>query len=203
VAGVCRSEVFDVTPYAKALAYFLLGHPDTQDFGRKFKISFSGCPDKPCALAHMHDFGAIAATRETDGRIERGFELWVGGGLGPVPHQAKLFADFLPEQELLPTAQAMGRVFARLGEKKNRNTARLKFLVAKLGIEEFRRLVLQERAALPYDARWTSYLKDIEYSREQPLKEPGLVRIEDSTPASFRRWKAKNVYPQRQQATAR
>src|SRR5215470_141900 len=37
-AGICRSEAFDVTPYARATAYYLLGHPDTQNFGRKFKI---------------------------------------------------------------------------------------------------------------------------------------------------------------------
>src|SRR5688572_24715904 len=37
LAGVCRTQTFDVTPYAKALTYFLLGHPDCQDFGRKFK----------------------------------------------------------------------------------------------------------------------------------------------------------------------
>src|SRR5579859_5810404 len=56
IAGVCRDQAFDVTPYAKALAYFLLGHPDTQDFGRKFKIAFSGCDTNPCALVHIHDF---------------------------------------------------------------------------------------------------------------------------------------------------
>src|ERR1700676_655481 len=50
IAGVCQEQAFDVTPYAKATAYFLLGHPDTQDFGRKFKIAFSGCRDNACAL---------------------------------------------------------------------------------------------------------------------------------------------------------
>src|SRR5687767_13146863 len=37
LAGVCQTEAFDVAPYAKALMLFLLGHPDVQDFGRKFK----------------------------------------------------------------------------------------------------------------------------------------------------------------------
>src|SRR6266849_5489033 len=50
IAGVCREQAFDVTPYAKATAYFLLGHPDCQDFGRKFKIAFSGCRDNACGL---------------------------------------------------------------------------------------------------------------------------------------------------------
>ena len=54
-AGVCTDETLDGTPYAHALAYYLLGHQDTQEFGRKFKISVSGCKDHGCALAHMHD----------------------------------------------------------------------------------------------------------------------------------------------------
>ena len=45
-SGVCPTEGFDTTPYAHALAMFLLGHPDTQDFGRKFKIAFSGCKEE-------------------------------------------------------------------------------------------------------------------------------------------------------------
>src|SRR6516165_12184443 len=93
LAGVCRTEAFDVTPYAKALAWHLLGHPDTQEFGRKFKISFSGCAEEACALAHIHDIGAVAAVR--DGK--RGFAFYVGGGLGTVPQQAKLMADFVPD----------------------------------------------------------------------------------------------------------
>src|SRR5580692_10739286 len=90
IAGVCRDQAFDITPYAKATAYFMLGHPDTQDFGRKFKIAFSGCRDNACALVMLHDIGLIAVTR--DGK--RGFEVYMGGGLGTVPQQAKLFDDF-------------------------------------------------------------------------------------------------------------
>ncbi|HEX4772259.1 MAG TPA: nitrite/sulfite reductase [Bryobacteraceae bacterium] len=199
IAGVCRDEVFDVTPYAKALTYFLLGHPDTQNFGRKFKVSFSGCRDKACALARIHDFGAIAAVREEDGVAKRGFELYVGGGLGPVPYQAKLFTDFLPEEELLPTAQAIARVFARLGERKNRNRARMKFVVDKLGIEEFRRVVAEERKLLAPDPRWTSYLADVPQYQEKPLKEAApLVQIDGLQPKDFERWQKHNVYRQKQ-----
>src|SRR3569623_1318120 len=32
IAGVCRTQTFDVTPYAKAAAYFMLGHPDSQAY---------------------------------------------------------------------------------------------------------------------------------------------------------------------------
>ena len=96
LAGVCRDETFDITPYAEACTRFLLGHPDTQDFGRKFKVAFSGCRDHACGLVSMHDLGLIAVTRTRNGIEERGFETYVGGGLGAVPPQAKLFDKFLP-----------------------------------------------------------------------------------------------------------
>src|SRR3954452_14921726 len=64
IAGVCREEAFDISPYANALTYFLLGHDDTQDFGRKFKVAFSGCKTNPCGLVAFHDFGLIAAMRD-------------------------------------------------------------------------------------------------------------------------------------------
>lgn len=202
IAGVCREQTFDITPYAKAITYFLLGHPDAQSFGRKFKIAFSGCRENACALVRLHDFGAIAVTREQDGKTRRGFELWVGGGLGPVPQQARLYDEFVPEEEILPVAQAIARVFARLGEKKNRNTARLKFLVSKLGIEEFKKLVKAEREILAYDSRWTDYLKDVPAYAEEPLKLPSLLQISAARPEGFEQWYAKNVYRQRQEGYA-
>jgi len=191
LSGVCRDQSFDVTPYAKATAYFLLGHPDVQDFGRKVKIAFSGCDTNPCGLVRIHDIGCIARQREG----KRGFEVWVGGGLGAVPYQAKLFDEFLPEEELLPLTQAISRVFARLGEKKNRNTARLKFLVAKLGLDEFKRLVKKERAILTPDVRWTAYLATVPKDQESPRRPTGLVQIDSE---EFRQWKTANVYAQRQ-----
>ncbi len=195
LAGVCRDEVFDVTPYARACARFLLGHPDVQDFGRKFKVAFSGCAADACGLVMMHDMGAIAATRIDNGEVKRGFQLYVGGGLGAVPHQAQLFDPFLPVEELLPVAQAISRVFARHGEKKFRSRARIKFLVARLGIDEFRRLVLEEREKLPHDPRWTSYLEEApsELHRLQAATNGNGDRSE-----SFARWHATNVYQQRQ-----
>ena len=54
---------------------FLLGHPDCQDFGRKFKIAFSGCADEPCGLVRMHDFGAVAQVKNVDGQERRGFAV--------------------------------------------------------------------------------------------------------------------------------
>jgi sulfite reductase (ferredoxin) len=194
-AGVCHTEGFDVSPYASALMRFMLGHPDVQDFGRKFKPAFSGCEHEACGLAQMHDAGFVARVR--DG--QRGFKVVVGGGLGAVPHQAETLSEFTPEAELLPEMQAVARVFARLGEKKNRNRARIKFLVAKLGIEEFRRLVAEERKTLPYDERWTAYLRNLPRTQGEPVRPPAaLGEGPHMDGEGFAAWFASNVYRQRQ-----
>ena len=197
-AGVCSDEAFDVTPYSRALAKFLLGHPDCQNFGRKFKPAFSGCAQHACGLTNMHDVGFIATARDENGRQQRGFAMYVGGGLGAVPYMAKLFDSFVPVEEILPLTQAIARVYARLGEKKNRNRARIKFLIQDLGIEKFRELVLEERKTLPYDPRWTEYVSDPEGAGEAPLKPAG------EWPASmsdgFNRWVKHNTRPQKQSA---
>ena len=197
-AGVCKTQSFDVTPYAKATAYYMLGHPGTQDFGRKFKIGFSGCRDEACSLVRIHDIGAIAVTREENGVTRRGFEFYVGGGLGSVPYQAKLFDEFISEEELLPMCMAIGRVFSRLGERKNRQQARMKFVVVKLGIEEFKRHVYEERAKLQPDPRWISYIEDAHRFEEESLKPPSLLQIQPAAPEGFDAWKRTNVYSQRQ-----
>src|SRR5437588_1136726 len=210
-AGVCQDESFDVTPYSKALARFLMGHPDCQNFGRKFKPAFSGCAQHACGLTSMHDLGLIAKRRinEITGREELGFEMYVGGGLGAVPYHAKLLDAFIPPEELLPLTQAIARVFARLGEKKNRNRARIKFLVQDLGIEKFRELVFEERKILPFDPRWTEYVEQAKSEfQEAPLKAASsdglnisqLVTISNLNGHSenFKRWLKFNIRPQRQ-----
>ena len=205
-AGVCTDEAFDVTPYARELAKFLLGHPDTQSFGRKFKPAFSGCAQHACGLTGLHDLGLIAKKRlnEATGREELGFEMYVGGGLGAVPYQAKLFDEFVAPEELLPLAQAIARVFARHGEKKNRNRARIKFLIQDLGIEKFRQLVREEREILPFDPRWTEYIQEAQTEfAEAPLKpavdvpELVLINTANGSGAELQKWLRSNTRPQR------
>ncbi len=196
-AGVCADEAFDITPYARALTRFLLGHPDAQNFGRKFKPTFSGCAQHACGLTAMHDLGYTAVTREVGGRVQRGFRFVVGGGLGAVPHQAKVFDEFLPPEELLPMAQAIARVFARHGEKKNRSRARMKFLIKNWGIDKFKEEVLAERAQLQPDPRWTEYLEALDQDAEQPLKPPGELPPTNGD-EGYARWLKTNTREQRQ-----
>ncbi len=203
-AGACGEAAFDVTPYARAATYFLLGHKDIQDFGRKFKIAFSGCKPNPCGMAMFHDVGCIAVTKDVDGETKRGFEFYVGGGLGAVPFKAQLLDSFVPEEELLPLCQAVCRVFSRLGERKNRARARLKFVVKKLGIEEFRRIVVEERKIIPEDQRWSRYLADLSVTDDVPLKPAEALVEEGAFSEDFLFWRKHNLWrqPQKNYVTA-
>ena len=196
--GVCPDEPFDATPYAHALTQFLLGHPDAQNFGRKFKPAVSGCQQHACGLVAMHDYGLVAKTRVVDGVEQRGFQVVVGGGLGAVPRQAKVFDEFMAPEEVLPTAQAMARIFGRHGEKKTRSRARLKFLIEKWGLDKFKEEVLKERDKLPHDPRWTEFIASAEVEGEKPLKPPGEMP-ELNGNERMNEWIKTNIRDQRQE----
>ena len=196
IAGVCRDEAFDVTPYANALVWFLMGHPDTMEFGRKFKPAFSGCHQHACGLTQMHDIGYVAAVREVDGKLQRGFKIVVGGGLGPVPRQARLLTEFAPVEEMLPLTQAVCRVFGKNGEKADRGRARIKFLVDKWGIEKFREEVFATRKDLREDPRWLDTLKNVDREVESALRPPGEMPALQGE--KLQAWVKSNVRDQRQ-----
>ncbi len=152
LAGVCREEVFDVTPYALAISRALLRHPEFHGMPRKFKIAFSGCAnDGRCTLAAIHDVGLIARTRRVDGSVQPGFLVLVGGGLGSLPTAALPLTEFLPAENLLPTLLAILRVFNRYGNRENKQKARMKFILRQYGIERFRALVAEQHALIDPD----------------------------------------------------
>ena len=139
LAGVAPDEVFDVTPYTAAYARLFVRNPVCQRLPRKFKTAFSGSPADR-GLIPIHDLGFLA--RMVDGR--RGFKIVVGGGLSTLPRKAPTLYEFIPVEDYLVVSEAVLRVYNRDGERKNRNKARIKFLVDKIGIDEFRRRVEQE-----------------------------------------------------------
>src|SRR5579872_5179162 len=112
-AGIAHDEVFDVRPYAQRVAYALLRKDLTSNLPRKFKIAFDGCAGSDCVMGPMNDVGLKAVLR--DGR--RGFRMVIGGGLGPLPMEAQLFSDFIPEERLLNWIEAIIRVFSKYGNR--------------------------------------------------------------------------------------
>jgi sulfite reductase beta subunit-like hemoprotein len=198
MAGICPGEAFDVTPYALGVSRYLLRHPDFHDLPRKFKIAFSGCEDDgACAVAGIHDVGLIAQVRGSNGTAHRGFKVLVGGGLGSLPTEAAVLTDFLPEEELLPTVEAILRVFTETGNRKNKLMARMKFVLRAKGIEEFRRLVAAKRKVSQAPAET--------FTVPTPIK-PSLVTIaplsstaaESQTDPEYDRWAEHNLMSQRQ-----
>ncbi len=196
-AGVAPEEPFDVTPYAEATARFLLRNPMNQNLPRKFKISFSGCQNH-CGLAPIQDIGALAAVRGENGTSRPGFQLFVGGGLGPSPQVAQLLEEFTPADDLLVTIAAIVRVFDRTGNRDNRNLARLKFVIRNLGMDKFRNLVLKEREGLHavLAGKIPPISVPVEVSRHAPVgaEHAGAANGDPE----YRRWWITNVRPQKQ-----
>lgn len=192
LAGVCRHEHFDATPWAHALVHRFLRHPEFQNLPRKFKISFTACP-QPCPdcaadepVGWLHDLGF-------EGRLQEGravFQLWVGGGLGNAPKYAQLWPETLAPDQIFPTVEAVLKLFNAEGNRQNRARARLKFLVQKLGWDEFVRRVRGIRAALPPEP---PTLPDLE---ERPST--GLHTAVRIDPQAYQTWFLRNVRPQRQ-----
>jgi len=191
-AGTCAEEAFDVTPYGKAISKYLLRHQLTQNLPRKFKISLGGCTG--CGLAPIHDIGLKAVVRRENGKDVRGFKVLIGGGLGSFPHAAKLLREFVPTENILKLCEAVVSVFDKYGDKINRNKARLKFVLDKLGTEKTRELFEEEYAALEgkqYDP--------IDVPEESIPEIPASPRNEefDGDP-EFLAWKTRNTLAQKQ-----
>jgi len=146
-AGIDPKEPFDVSPYVYEHYRYFLRNPVCQEMGRKFKVSFSAS-EEDTAFGFMNDVGFIAKVRNENGKEERGFKVFVGGGLGAQPFLAYTTHEFLPEDQTIPYTEAVIRVFDRYGERTKRNKARLKYLIAAIGIEEFIRLVEEQRTSL-------------------------------------------------------
>ncbi|HJT22136.1 MAG TPA: sulfurtransferase TusA family protein [Nitrospira sp.] len=207
LAGVCRGEVFDITPYAKTVAYHLLRNPLNQSLPRKFKIAFSGC-QRDCALTPIHDIGLLAAKKE-DGTI--GFRMVAGGGLGSAPRIAQVLREFTPMDELIPSIEAVIKVFDTLGNRKNRNKARMKFVIEKLGFAEFKRRWEEAYGAMGYARPSQEPVKLLRHEDEPtPLimptrngssgngtEESGRLNGHQETP--FEMWKRTNVVRQKQE----
>ncbi|MBI4298604.1 MAG: nitrite/sulfite reductase [Chloroflexi bacterium] len=197
LAGVCGKEAFDVTPYAAALDNFYLGNDAVTHLPRKFKMAVSGC-SSDCAYSRIQDFGAVAEVRKENGTAAKGFRVYIGGGLGVFPRLAQPLDGFVPEEELLPTCEAMVRLFDQLGDRKNKQKARLKFVLLRLGVEEMRRLVKEEREKLRAEGKAFPRLAVDNIPYALPSLQPGQNRQPLPDP-EYQRWRYSNTVLQRQE----
>lgn len=192
-AGINPNEPFDVTPHAHALTHYFLRNPVCQDMGRKFKIAFAS-DEQDSAYTYFHDLGFIPKVQEVNGESVQGFKVVIGGGLGAQALVAHTAFEFLAEDKIIPFAEAVIRVFDRYGERANRNKARMKFLLKKMGFEQMMTLINEERNAIKNKSF------EINTALAQPilpaLKGPGTVDIENWE--DFQDWQRTNVFEQKQ-----
>jgi sulfite reductase (ferredoxin) len=187
-SGVCRDEIFDVTPYAVATTARLLADPLSLQLPRKYKIAFAAC-SRDCAGSTVHDLGFIAR-RQND--VE-GFAVYVAGGMGGKSRLASLLHEFIPATDTFVVAEAIKRVFDKNGDRKNKHLARLRFLVEKIGLPKFREIYEAELAALRASQPAPLELRPL----PQPVAPPAHDQGEPTSPG-FDRWLARHVAPQKQ-----
>ncbi|MFM9084079.1 MAG: nitrite/sulfite reductase, partial [Actinomycetota bacterium] len=196
LAGACPHEKLDATPWAEAVFRHFVRNPLGQRLPRKFKVNFSGC-STDCGQAMFNDVGIVAVSRTADdGSVEHGFRVYIAGGLGATPHPALALEDFTRREELLPTIEAVLRVFDQTGNRENKLRARLKWVVDQLGIDEVRRRVVKIRHTLPASSSWPGGIPpevlaagDLPAGRGDEVSEIGQgVRVSLLSRDPYQRW---------------
>ncbi|MBY5161835.1 nitrite/sulfite reductase [Salsipaludibacter albus] len=197
LAGVHPDEVIDLQAVATETIRHLLRHPSYQALPRKFKIAFAATTTDDVATG-IHDIG-VRPTLADDGTP--GYRIVLGGGLGSAPHEAVELEEFTPADQLLPTAVAVLDLFDLLGEREKRVRARMKFLVKKLGREEFlARVKARREEVLATGLRSTVTLHphvDEADAASAPRALPDHLNTAGDAAARYRQWVATNVTRQR------
>ena len=198
LSGVCPDEEFDATPYALATARFFLRNPMAQNLPRKFKFNFTCCEKH--GMVRMVDVGLIPQIRDIDGTTQRGFKIFLGGGLGNRSFVGHQLEEFTPEEDLLYTSIAVLRIFDRMGDRKNLARNRMRYLVNDMGWDKFQNLVFKERAVV---RATQSVITQLEVdTTPDVIKRP--IRISDETggetiPDGYARWLKTNTVKQTQE----
>jgi sulfite reductase (NADPH) hemoprotein beta-component len=218
-AGVASDERFDVTPYAEALTRYLLRHPLSSTLPRKFKIAFEGCATDH-VYTGINDLG-FRAVLGADGA--RGFRVTAGGGTAIMVKSAGLLHEFLPASEILRVAEAVLRVFHRLGDYQHKQRNRMKFLIKTLGWTRWREEYDRELTACrlrgqvptldvdpPVSESRPDWVKDSSPSVGHiasrvsaghvigPGLTPTVLPIFHAGDEAYARWRSTNVRPQKQ-----
>jgi len=189
-AGVAAGEPFDPTPYVEALARHLLRGPYSSTLPRKLKPSLGGCCGTDCSQAFINDLGFLA--RERDG--EHGFKLLAGGGLSTLRRSALTVEEFVPVGELFEAADAIVRVFHRIGNRNNKAKARLKWAIDKIGPDAFIAEYHAERAKIRAEGGVPLVLPP---QPTPPVRRAALAQV-SATDEGYPEWAADSARPQKQ-----
>ena len=140
-AGAAADEVDDPRPWAELIRQWSTDHAEFQFLPRKFKIAISGGAQDRAVVA-AHDIG-LRLIKQGDAR---GFQVWIGGGLGRTPLLGQIVREFLPETDLLPYLEAIIAAYNLSGRRDNKYKARIKITVAERGLDVLRAEIEDEFA---------------------------------------------------------
>lgn len=132
LSGVDENEAFDVTPYAIASGNYFLERITTYKLPRKLKVSFSSGP-RDEAHCTVQDLGFVAVNKDE----KEYFQVYLGGGLGQNPKKAVKYKELIDPKDVLFYIEAMVRMFMAEGDYENRNRARVRYILDRMGEEEF------------------------------------------------------------------
>lgn len=179
LSGFCPREHVDAGAVASRLARSWIRHPLTQHMPRKFKVSVSGC-ETDCGSSHIHDMGLVATRK--DGKP--GFKVYAGGGTGGFAVPATLVAEFIEEADVPAALEALARVHQRYSNRRNRNKARIKFVLHRFGPEKFRALfeeAFAETRTMPQRPWRPLDWREGDASAPEPASPGGVVDGHDGT----------------------
>jgi sulfite reductase (NADPH) hemoprotein beta-component len=191
-AGAAPDELADPRPYAELLRQWSTDHPEFAFLPRKFKIAVIASQADRAAM-RSHDIGLRLIDR--DGT--RGFEVWVGGGLGRTPMVGQLLRDFLPEADLLPYVEAILSAYNSFGRRDNKYKARVKITVFENGLDKFREFVETRYAEIrpQFDGRDHALLAEISQAFAAPAWKTAPTNAHDAALADpvYRSWAETNL----------
>ena len=142
-AGATDDEIEDPRPWCEILRQWSTIHPEFSFLPRKFKIAVIASETDRAAI-RTHDVGLQIVKGEDGGTA---FRVFVGGGQGRLPHIGQEIAT-VPAADLLAYLTAVIRAWNLLGRRDNIHKARIKILVAAVGLDAFREEVDKHYATL-------------------------------------------------------
>ena len=140
VAGVAEDEIIDATPAIEEIKNNYLPREEFHNLPRKFKTAISGNSRQDVT----HEIQDVAFVGVNHPEYGPGFDCFVGGGLSTNPMLSQSLGAWVPLERVPEVWAGVVGIFRDYGFRRNRNRARLKFLVAKWGIEKFRQVLEEE-----------------------------------------------------------
>lgn len=132
LSGVDKLEAFDVTNYALAVNNHFLSKITSYKLPRKLKVSFSSS-NLDLGHCNVADLGFLATIKDN----KEYFKVYMGGGLGRNPKIGVEYDELIEPSKVLYHVEAMTNLFMAEGDYENRNQARIRYILERMGKDTF------------------------------------------------------------------